>query len=301
MSPQPDLVRQACGGASVNPVAHQLCRGQIAQFAEAARNPAMLLVGCTQETAVFSAAAAQNGRSGSIGFVNLRETAGWAVDAAAAGPKMAALVAASAEIMPSPPSIVVESAGVILIYGRESEAIEAADLLKGQLDITVLLMPPAAVVPPRVNEYPIAKGRVRSVKGHLGAFELTVDEFAHPTPSSRAVLTFGSPVNGALSRCDILLDLSGGSALVTAPNLRDGYLRADPGDPRQVLAAVLKARDLVGTFDKPRYIEFRDDLCAHSRSKIVGCTRCLETCPAGAISPAGDHVSVDPNICSLSR
>ena len=299
MSPDPALVRQACGAASVvGPVAHQLCRAQISQFADAARNPANLLVGCTQEAAVFSAAAEENGRSGSIGFVNLRETAGWGADAAAAGPKIAALVAASAEVMPSPPSVVVESAGVILIYGRDDQAIEAANLLKGQLDITVLLMPPAAVVPPRVNEYPIAKGRVRNVKGHLGAFELTVDEFAQPTPSSRAVLTFGVPVSGALSRCDILLDLSGGSALVTAPDLRDGYLRADPGDPKQVLAAVLKARDLVGTFDKPRYIEFRDDLCAHSRSKIVGCTRCLETCPAGAISPAGDHVSVDPNICA---
>src|SRR5262249_2188054 len=104
--------------------------------------------------------------------------------------------------------------------------------------------------------------------------------------------------NGAISRCDILLDLSGGSPLFTAPDLRDGYLRADPGDPAAVLSAVLEARDLVGTFDKPRYITFHDDLCAHSRSRITGCTRCLELCPAGAIAPAGDHVAIDPNICA---
>jgi ferredoxin len=80
--------------------------------------------------------------------------------------------------------------------------------------------------------------------------------------------------------------------------LRDGYLRADPNDPAAVLRAVLKARDLTGTFDKPRYIAFAEDLCAHSRSKIVGCRRCLDLCPTGAITPAGDHVVIDPYICA---
>ena len=70
-----------------------------------------------------------------------------------------------------------------------------------------------------------------------------------------------------MSRCDIVLDLSGGTPLFSAHDLRDGYLRADPGDPAAVLRAVLKARDLVGTFDKPRYITFTEDLCAHSRSQ----------------------------------
>jgi ferredoxin len=61
---------------------------------------------------------------------------------------------------------------------------------------------------------------------------------------------------------------------------------------------VLKARDLVGTFDKPRYITFTEDLCAHSRSKIVGCHRCLDLCPTGAITPAGNHVAIDAQVCA---
>ena len=80
--------------------------------------------------------------------------------------------------------------------------------------------------------------------------------------------------------------------------MRDGYLRADPRDPAAVLRAALKARDLVGTFDKPRYIEFKEDLCAHSRSRLVGCHRCLDLCPAGAITPDGNHVAIDPHICA---
>src|SRR4029079_7633256 len=125
-----------------------------------------------------------------------------------------------------------------------------------------------------------------------------VDDYATPAPSSRGELSFGPPRNGAVSRCDLLLDLSGGAALFTAPDLRDGYLRADPGDPAAVLRAVLKARDLVGTFDKPRAIIFTEDLCAHSRSKIVGCHRCLDLCPAGAITPNGNHVLIDAKICA---
>jgi ferredoxin len=54
----------------------------------------------------------------------------------------------------------------------------------------------------------------------------------------------------------------------------------------------------VGNFDKPRYIAFAQDLCAHSRSGIVGCRRCLDLCPTAAIAPDGDHVAIDANICA---
>src|SRR6202020_2116389 len=30
----------------------------------------------------------------------------------------------------------------------------------------------------------------------------------------------------------------------------------------------------------------------------VGCTRCLALCPTAAITPSGDHVTSDPNICA---
>ena len=219
-------------------------------------------------------------------------------DSAAAGPKMAALLAAAAEPLPDTSFIALESDGVVLIYGRDEQAVEAGNLLKAHLNVTVLIKPPAAVVPPRIGEFPVVRGTIRSAQGHLGAFELTVDDFAHAVPSSHGALSFGPARDGAVSRCDVVLDLSGGHSLFPAADLRDGYLRADPGDPAAVLRAVLKARDLVGTFDKPLYITFSEQLCAHSRSQIVGCTRCLDLCPAGAIAPAGDHVAIDPNICA---
>ena len=211
---------------------------------------------------------------------------------------MAGLIAAAAEDTPDFSLVSLKSEGVTLIYGRDEQAIEAAGLLEGHLDVTVLLSRPGDLTPPRVTDFPVVKGTIRAAKGHLGAFELTVDDYAAPAPSSRGALKFAAPRQGAVSRCDIVLDLSGGAPLFPAPDLRDGYLRADPGDPAAVLKAVLKARDLVGTLRQAALHRFTEDLCAHSRSKIVGCHRCLDLCPTGAITPAGDHVAIDANICA---
>jgi ferredoxin len=289
-----DALKRGCHGAEVKQ-AHQLCRAEIERF-RAAAGGAALTVGCTQEAPLFSEIAGEFGSN--ITFANVRETAGWSADAAKAGPKMAALLAAAAEPMPELPYVSLESEGVTLIYGRDERAIEAANLLKDHLDITVLIAKPDQLTPARVTEFPVVKGTIRSAKGRLGAFELVVDDYAAPVPSSRGALKFAPGRDGAVSRCDLVLDISGAAPLFSAADLRDGYLRADPNDPAAVLRAVLKARDLVGTFDKPRYVTFTEDLCAHSRSKIVGCHRCLDLCPTGAISPAGDHVAIDPHICA---
>ncbi|MFH0297308.1 4Fe-4S binding protein [Bradyrhizobium sp. 31Argb] len=291
-----DAMRRGCHHEMTT--ATQLCRVELDRFRAIAAEDGPLTVACTQEAALFSDVAEESGRTQSIEFANIRETAGWSNDAARAGPKMAALLAAAAETAPPAPSVELESGGVILICGRDETAIEAGNLLKDHLDVTVLIEPPAAVAPPRNDEFPVAKGKVTAARGHLGAFEVTVDDFAEAAPSSRSTLLFGPSRNNARSNCDIILDLTGGAPLFPAADLRDGYLRADPASPAAMLQAVLKARDLVGTFEKPRYVTFDAKLCAHSRSGRIGCTRCLDLCPAGAITPAGDHVAVDPNICA---
>jgi ferredoxin len=278
--------------------ATRLCRAELDRFRAIAAKDTPLTLGCTQEAALFSEVAAESGRTSPIQFANIRETAGWSSEAARAGPKMAALLAAAAESAPPVRFIELNSGGVILICGRDETAVEAGKLLKEHLDVTVLIESPAAIVPPRLNEFPVAKGKVRNARGHLGAFELTVDDFAQASPSSRAALAFGPSRDNARSNCDIVLDLTGGPAFFPAADLHDGYLRADPGNPAAILQAVLRARDLVGAFEKPRYVNFDAALCAHSRSQVTGCTRCLDLCPTGAIKAAGDHVAIDANICA---
>jgi ferredoxin len=296
MPPDGDAVRRACRGTVIE--GRQFCRAELERFRKAAADAETLVVACTQEAPLFREVASEVEGSAPLSFVNIRETGGWSRDAAKAGPKMAALIAAVAEPAPDIPFVPMTSEGITLIYGRDEQAIEAANLLKDQLDVTVLIRPDAKLAPSRVTEFPVVKGVVRAAKGYLGAFEITVDDYAAPNPSSRAEFEFGHGRNGATSRCDIFIDLSGDSSLFPAGDLRDGYLRADPRDPATVLRAVLKARDLTGTFDKPRYITFSEELCAHSRSRIVGCRRCLDLCPTGAIAPAGDHVAIDAHICA---
>jgi ferredoxin len=222
----------------------------------------------------------------------------WSGEAAGSGPKRTALLAMADEPLPPVPYVTLESGGVVLIYGRDEIAVEAGNLLKEHLDVTVLIAPPAAITPPRMTDFPVARGKVRNASGHLGAFEVTVDDFAQPMPSARDASTFGPSRDNTRSSCDIILDLTGGTALFPAADLRDGYLRADPGEPAAMLRAVSSARDLTGSFEKPRYIAYNDTLCAHSRSGIVGCTRCLDLCPTSAIAPAGDRVAIDANICA---
>ena len=61
---------------------------------------------------------------------------------------MAALIAAAAEPVPEIAFVTLTSEGVALIYGKDEQAIEAANLLKEHLDVTVLIKPPGAI-PPR--------------------------------------------------------------------------------------------------------------------------------------------------------
>ncbi|WP_338824997.1 4Fe-4S binding protein [Bradyrhizobium septentrionale] len=288
-------IKRGCRNSEIAEFRH-MCRAELDRFRDAAKVAGPMIVGCTQEAPLF--ADAMQGRSERTEFVNIRETAGWSLEGRQAGPKMAALLAAASEPVPAYPFVTLSSEGVILIYGRDDVAVEAGQLLADHLDVTVMITRPAQIAPPATTSFPIVRGTIRNAKGHLGAFELVIDDYAAPRPSSREALLFEAPRNGLTSRCDLILDLSGGMPLFPAHDLRDGYLRVDPGDPPAMLRAVLKARDLVGSFDKPKYVNFTAELCVHSRSNLTGCHRCLDLCPTGAITPDGDHVKINAEVCA---
>src|SRR4051812_39469919 len=97
-----DAVKRGCRGMQVT-TAHHLCRAEIDRFHAAVAEGTPLIVGCTQEAPLFSEVAGEQESPSALTFVNVRETAGWAADAADAGPKMAALIAAAAEPVPDYP------------------------------------------------------------------------------------------------------------------------------------------------------------------------------------------------------
>ena len=289
---------RACKAKGDAPEVHtQLCRAQLGHFQEAVATGQPLLVGCTQEATRFEEARGEFGPESEVAYVNIRERAGWAEQGSAALPKIAALLAEAAIEVPPCASVTLRSAGECLVYGRDEQALEVARQLSSRLSVTVILTGSAEVIPPRTMDVPIFRGRVTQATGHLGAFELTFDGFAQMVVSSRAALAFERARDGVGTRFDLILDLSGGAPLFPAHAKRDGYFRPDPGSPAAVQRALFDLTDLVGEFGKPRYVQFEADLCAHSRSRRIGCTRCLEVCPAAAIQPAGDVVAIDPYLC----
>ncbi|MDQ6437683.1 4Fe-4S binding protein [Mesorhizobium sp. LHD-90] len=290
-------VARVCKGARVE-AGDWFCGAEFDRVKAVMAGGGAVTIGCTQQAPLFRELAEEIGFEGELAFANIRETAGWAKGAGAAGAKAAALLAMAAEPVSAPATVTLSSDGVVLVYGSNETAIDAGRQLADTLDVTVLLTRPREVVPHRVWDFPVAQGTIRNARGHLGAFELTVDDFAAPAPSSRDRLRFGAARDGTVSNADIILDLAGGIPLFSAHELRDGYVRADPGDPASVAIAIAKAANLAGEFDKPRFIDFSPDLCAHSRSRIIGCTRCLDLCPTGAIAPAGDHVAIDAEVCA---
>ncbi|MGG5807856.1 4Fe-4S dicluster domain-containing protein [Falsiroseomonas sp. CW058] len=278
--------------------AEQLCGAQLDRFLAALGEARPVTVACTAQAPLFAQEAEEAGFARDLSFVNIRETAGWSAEAKAAGPKMAALIAAAAVPMPPTALVPLRSEGVALVLGRDEAALAAAERLSATLDVTVLLTGQAPVAPLRAADFPVARGRAAGATGWLGNFEVVVDGYAMPRPSSRAAYAWGPGRDGARSRCDVILDLSGGAPLFPTHEVRQGYLRADPADAAAVERAVARAAEMVGEFDKPRFVTFDAALCAHSRNRRTGCTRCLDLCPTGAITPGKDSVAISAEICA---
>jgi ferredoxin len=288
---------KALESEAVPRICHELCRSELGIFSDALAKGEPLLIGCTQESPLFEELRDEEASETKLSFVNLRETAGWSAEADKAGPKMAGLLAEAALNLPSVSSITITSEGRLVILGRTQEALDTAMELSDRLDVVLLLDRPEEIVPSPIAEVPIFSGKVKSAQGRLGAFRLIIDEYAPLLPTGREALRFGKASNGVEIEADIILDLTGGPSLFPGHLPRAGYLSASPGDKAALAGAVFQAADLVGEFEKPRFIKQEPKLCAHKRNEKIGCRRCLDLCCTGAAAPNDDHVEVDPAIC----
>lgn len=286
-----------------------------------------------------------------IHFVNIRETGGWSRDGRQATPKIAALIAA-AQLPAAAPVATVKyrSGGRVLVLGTADVAEHAAALLGDALEVSVLVERPGGAVA-QARTHAVHSGRLQRLSGWLGAFEahwesgnpIDLDlctrcnacidacpegaiDFSYQVDLSACkshrdcvracdaagAIDFQRPPQAVSETFDLVLDLRAAPAF-TMHQPPQGYFHTG-GDERDLMKTVLALRDLSGEFEKPKFFNYQQRLCAHTRNEQIGCTACIDVCSTRAIrsdaslkgkargkghaaGPVTGGVVVEPHLC----
>ena len=182
-----------------------------------------------------------------------------------------------------------QSAGTLLIVGAKTGALAAAEILQGCGNLTCTLLVPEQGQSGRTESASttLLRGTVTTLAGHLGRFRVQLE-----SPAATAALQVATGKTEGYF--DLVLDLSS-PPLLRSEILPPGYYA--PPDAAALQQALQELPTLVGEFEKPRYFRYNASICAHGRSAITACTRCLDSCPTDAIISIGDSIQVDPKLC----
>lgn len=185
------------------------------------------------------------------------------------------------------------STGVVALIGPLPSALETAEAL-GELPGCVVVATdggtPGATETREVNgrSIPIVFGRPSAIEGFLGKFSITIAREGQEIDLAKSMALPSGYI-------DVVLDLSR-EPVLTYEVLPAGYF-APKGDNDAMLAACESVVNMRGQFEKPRYVMYNPDICAHGARGVAGCRRCLDVCPADALHSIGEKISVETHLC----
>lgn len=169
------------------------------------------------------------------------------------------------------------SAGRLLIVGSDPEPIARLAGAAAPLRPAVLLLAAGTGAVAGLTTWRAERASV-VLTGWLGDFRLRL-----------------SGQGAGEERFDLVLDLCE-PPLIGAELPPPGYQA--PGAKTTARGAALETlRDLVGEFEKPRYFDYDPDICAHGMKGTTACRRCIDACPAEAITSLVERIRVEPNLC----
>lgn len=201
----------------------------------------------------------------------------------------AALDAAKSISVESTSLISYETSNYVLIIGDDKKVLDVINQLSATMTITVLISSKESAIDLKLipKSVSIAFGKLSSLTGHLGAFKAELMVNGQVTNLAQV---YHSKIKGF----DQVIDL-GKNPIFEHSLLPFGYFA--PQNDLELEEALRTLPDMLGEFEKPKFFEYNEDICAHGNSGIKACQRCINACPAGAITSIKDAIKVDPFLC----